>query len=50
MLRVRNWAGNVRDGKALLMYLRELFDQLDATLEREQVLEMRMDGAFSVRT
>ena len=29
-----------------MTFLDELFDQLDATLERRPVLEMRMDGAF----
>ena len=46
VLRVRNRAGNVHDGKGSLEFLQELFSQLRATLERRQVLEMRMDGAF----
>ena len=46
VLRVGNRAGNVHDGKASVTFLDELFDQLDATLERRPVLEMRMDGAF----
>ena len=46
VLRVRNRAGNVHDGKASVAFLDELFAQLDATLERRPVLEMRMDGAF----
>ena len=46
VLRVCNRAGNVHDGKASVGFLKELFDQLDATLERRPVLEMRMDGAF----
>lgn len=46
VLRVRNRAGNVHDGKASVEFLEELFAQLEATLERRHVLEMRMDGAF----
>ena len=46
VLRVRNRAGNVHDGKASVAFLEELFEQLRATLERRHVLEMRMDGAF----
>ena len=46
VLRVGNRAGNVHDGKASVSFLDELFDQLDATLERRPVLEMRRDGAF----
>jgi hypothetical protein len=46
ILRVRNRAGNVHDGKASLGFLQELFAQLDASLTRRPVLEMRMDGAF----
>ena len=46
VLRVGNRAGNVHDGKASVSFLDELFDQLDATLQRRPVLEMRMDGAF----
>ena len=46
VLRVRNRAGNVHDGKASLVFLKELFAQLRTTLERRYVLEMRMDGAF----
>ena len=46
VLRVGNRAGNVHDGRASVSFLDELFDQLDATLERRPVLEMRMDGAF----
>ncbi len=45
-LRVGNRAGNVHDGKASVSFLEALFEQLDATLERRPVLEMRMDGAF----
>ena len=46
ILRVRNRAGNVHDGKASLGFLQELFAQLDASLTRRPALEMRMDGAF----
>lgn len=46
VLRVGNRAGNVHDGKASVSFLEALFEQLDATLERRPVLEMRMDGAF----
>jgi hypothetical protein len=46
LLRVRNRAGNVHDGKASVAFLKELFAQLGKTLKRRYVLEMRMDGAF----
>jgi hypothetical protein len=46
LLQVRNRAGNVHDGKASVGFLKELFEQLDKTLKRRHVLEMRMDGAF----
>ena len=46
VLRVCNRAGNVHDGKASVEFLQALFGQLDETLERRHVLEMRMDGAF----
>lgn len=46
VVRVRNRAGNVHDGKASLEFLEELFAQLRETLERRYALEMRMDGAF----
>ena len=46
ILRVQNRAGNVHDGKASLGFLQALFAQLDASLPRRPVLEMRMDGAF----
>ena len=46
VLRVHNRAGNVHDGKASVVFLGALFEQLGATLERRPVLEMRMDGAF----
>lgn len=38
VLRVRNRAGNVHDGKASVTFLEEVFAQLDATLERRPVL------------
>jgi hypothetical protein len=46
VLRVQNRSGNVHDGKASVEFLEALFAQLDETLERRHVLEMRMDGAF----
>jgi hypothetical protein len=46
VLRVQNRAGNVHDGKASVEFLKALFAQLEETLERRHVLEMRMDGAF----
>ena len=46
VLRACNRAGNVHDGKASVTFLEEVFEQLDATLDRRPVLEMRMDGAF----
>lgn len=46
VLRVQNRAGNVHDGKASVGFLQGLFEQLEATLERRHVLEMRMDAAF----
>ena len=46
VVRVRNRAGNVHDGKASVGFLEALFGQLDGTLERRHVLEVRMDGAF----
>jgi hypothetical protein len=46
ILRVQNRAGNVHDGKASVDFLKALYAQLDETLERRHMLEMRMDGAF----
>lgn len=46
VLRVQNRSGNVHDGKASVEFLEALFGQLDETLDRRHVLEMRMDGAF----
>jgi hypothetical protein len=46
ILRVKNRSGNVHDGKASLPFLRELWDQLVATLGRRQGIRFRMDGAF----
>lgn len=46
VLRVENRAGNVHDGKASIEFLKALFAQLEATLDRRHVVEMRMDGAF----
>ena len=49
VLRVRNRAGNVHDGKASVEFLEALFAQLQETLEHTPVLEMRMDGAFFLK-
>ena len=46
ILRVKNRSGNVHDGKASLAFLRELWDQVVATLGRRRGLRFRMDGAF----
>lgn len=46
VLRVKNRSGNVHDGKASLPFLRELWDQLVATLGRRRGVRFRMDGAF----
>jgi hypothetical protein len=46
VLRVQNRAGNVHDGKASVEFLEALLAQLEQTLDRHHVLEMRMDGAF----
>lgn len=46
VLRVQNRSGNVHDGKASVAFLEALFAQLEETLARRHVLEMRMDGAF----
>jgi hypothetical protein len=46
VLRVQNRSGNVHDGKASVEFLEALFAQLEETLERRHLLEMRMDGAF----
>ena len=46
VVRVCNRAGNVHDRKASVEFVEALFEQLDETLERRHVLEMRMDGAF----
>lgn len=46
VLRVENRPGNVHDGKASVEFLQALFAQLDETLDRRHLLEMRMDGAF----
>ena len=46
ILRVKNRSGNVHDGKASLPFLRELWDQLVATLGRRRGVRFRMDGAF----
>jgi hypothetical protein len=46
VLRVHNRAGNVHDGAASVAFLEALLGQLEGTLKRRHVLEMRMDGAF----
>jgi Transposase DDE domain group 1 len=46
ILRVKNRSGNVHDGKASLPFLRELWDQLVATLGRQRAIRFRMDAAF----
>ena len=50
VLRVRNRAGNDHDGKASVEFLQALLEQIEETLERRHVLEMRMDEAFSAKT
>ena len=46
ILRVKNRSGNVHDGKASLPFLRELWDQLTATVTAPHLVRFRMDGAF----
>jgi Transposase DDE domain group 1 len=46
ILRVKNRSGNVHDGKASLPFLRELWDQLMATVTAPRLVRFRMDGAF----
>ena len=46
ILRVKNRPGNVHDGKASLPFLRDLFGQLEETIEPGTILEFRFDGAF----
>jgi hypothetical protein len=46
ILRVKNRSGNVHDGKASLPFLRELWDQLTATVTASRLVRFRMDGAF----
>ncbi len=46
VLRVRNRAGNVHDGKASPPFLRDLFAQVGRDLGRRVRIEMRLDGAF----
>jgi hypothetical protein len=46
ILRVKNRSGNVHDGKASLPFLRELWDQLTATVTAPRLVRFRMDGAF----
>jgi len=46
VLRVKNRSGNVHDGKASLMFLRELWKQLTGLVAPGTQLRFRMDGAF----
>ena len=46
ILRVKNRSGNVHDGKASLPFLRELWDQVVATVTPPRHVRLRMDGAF----
>src|SRR6267378_2871037 len=46
ILRVKNRSGNVHDGKASLPFLRELWDQVMATVTAPRLVRFRMDGAF----
>jgi len=46
ILRVKNRSGNVHDGKASLPFLRELWEQVVATLGRRRGVRFRMDAAF----
>ena len=46
ILRVKNRSGNVHDGKASLPFLRELWDQVTATVTAPRLVRFRMDGAF----
>jgi hypothetical protein len=46
ILRVKNRSGNVHDGKASLPFLRELCDQVMATVTAPRLVRFRMDGAF----
>ena len=48
VLRVRNRAGNVHDGKGSLEFLQELFSQLRDTLKCRPVLEKAIDSLASV--
>ena len=50
MLRVKNRAGNINDGKASIAFLRELFAQIADTLGRAFRLRFRMDGDFFKET
>jgi len=46
ILRVKNRSGNVHDGKASLPFLRDLWDQVVATVAHRRQVRFRMDGAF----
>lgn len=46
ILRVKNRSGNVHDGKASLSFLRDVWDQVVATVAHPRHVRFRMDGAF----
>ena len=46
ILRVKNRSGNVHDGKASLPFLRDLWDQVVATVAHPRLVRFRMDAAF----
>ncbi len=46
ILRVRNRPGNVHDGKASMPFLRDVFSQVESTMEKGCQLNFRMDSAF----
>jgi Transposase DDE domain group 1 len=46
IVRVKNRPGNIQDGKASVVFLRDLFAQIRRTLGEGYRLEFRMDGAF----
>src|SRR5436309_2449927 len=49
ILRLKNRPGNVHDSKQAVPFLRELIDDLRQRLDRQVVLEFRMDAAFFQR-
>lgn len=46
ILRTKNRPGNIHDGKASLVFLREVVGQVRRTIGMRHLLEFRMDGAF----